>query len=207
MSRTSLVTALAVVAGIALSACGSGTRAVSARDESTTTTTSTASTASTTTTSTVPSSTAPSTSSAPPSTGASTLSGFQAIEYKGVRFQVPDDWPVYDLTKEPTRCVRFDQHAVYLGHAGANQDCPAQLVGRTEAVQVEPIDAVSQTTASGATNPGTINGLSVRLDPSSAISRNLVAAFDELGLVATVTFPQSDALAQKILGTFERAGG
>jgi hypothetical protein len=120
---------------------------------------------------------------------------------------VPDDWPVYDLTKEPTRCVRFDQHAVYLGHAGANQNCPAHVVGRTDAVQVEPIDAVSETTASAATAPSVINGLSVRLDPSSAISRNLVAAFDSLGVVATVTFPRSDALAQKILGTFERAGG
>jgi hypothetical protein len=191
-----------LVAVLALSACGGGNNAsVSARQESTTTTSS----STTTTTTTVPATTAPSASSAPTTTATRTLSGFKAVEYSGVRFQVPGDWPVYDLAKDPTRCVRFDQHAVYLGHAGANQNCPAQLVGRTEAVQVEPIDAVSQNTASAATAPSTINGLSVRLDPSSAISRNLVAAFDELGLVATVTFSQSDTLAQKILGTFERA--
>jgi hypothetical protein len=135
------------------------------------------------------------------------LSGFQGVQYGGLRFQVPDDWPVYDLSKDPTRCVRFDQHAVYLGHAGAKQDCPAQLVGRTEAVQVEPIDATSQTTAARATTPAEINNVAVRLDPSSGITRSLVAAFDSAGTVATVTFSSSDALAQKVLNSFERSGG
>lgn len=125
----------------------------------------------------------------------------------GLRFQVPEDWPVYELTGEPTRCVRFDEHAVYLGHAGANQGCPAQLVGRTEAVQVEPIDATSQTTTGRAKAAGEINGLAVRLDPSSGITRSLVAAFDSAGVVATVTFSSTDALAQTILNTFERSGG
>jgi hypothetical protein len=203
-SRISLAVA-SLVAALALGACGGGNTSVSARQESTTTTSS--STTTTTTTTTVPASTAPPASSAPSSTALATLSGFKAVEYSGLRFQVPDDWPVYDLAKDSNRCVRFDQHAVYLGHAGANQNCPAQLVGTTEAVHVEPIDAVSQNTASTATAPGTINGLSVHLDPNSAITRNLVAAFDDLGLVATVTFRQSDALAQQILGTFERAGG
>ena len=133
------------------------------------------------------------------------MSGYKAVEYRGLRFQAPDDWPVYDLAKDPTRCVRFDQHAVYLGHAGTNQKCPAQLVGRTEAVQVEPIDAVSQNTASTATTPSAINGLTVRINPSPAINGKLIAAFDEVGLDATVTFRQDDALAQTILGTFERA--
>jgi hypothetical protein len=202
-SRISLAVA-SIAAALALGACGGGNNAsVSARQESTTTTTSASTT--TTTTSTVAPSTTPATSSAPTTTATRTLTGFKAVEYSGVRFQVPGDWPVYDLGKDPTRCVRFDQHAVYLGHAGANQDCPAQLVGRTEAVQVEPIDAVSQNTASAATAPSTINGLAVHLDPNSAITGNLVASFDEVGLVATVTFRQSDTLAQKVLGTFERA--
>jgi len=74
-------------------------------------------------------------------------------------------------------------------------------------VHVEPIESVSQPTASTATVPGTINGLGVHRNASSAISGNLVTAFDEAGVVATVTFRQSDSLAQKILGTFERASG
>ena len=135
-----------------------------------------------------------------------TPSGFKAVEYGGLRFQVPDAWPAYDIAKDPTRCVRFDQHAVYLGHAGANQDCPAHLVGRTEAVQVEPIDGTSQATVAEATATGVINGLSVHLDPNGAPKHNLIAAIDGVGLVTTVTFRDDDALARKILGTFERAG-
>lgn len=207
ISRISLALAGLLVA-LALGACGSGNTSVSARQESTTTSSATTSTTTSTTT-TVPASTTPST--APPSTAPSStvppVSGFKAVEYSGLRFQVPSDWPVYDLAKDPTRCVRFDQHAVYLGHPGKNQSCPAQIVGRTEAVQVEPIDATSQSTVSAATAPGTINGLAVHVDPNSAISRNLVAAFDGVGVVTTVTFRNDDALAQKILGTFEAAGG
>jgi hypothetical protein len=175
-----------------VSACGSGSPQVSARGEST-----------------APTSQPITTTASPParsSTALSPLPGFKPVEFAGLRFQVPEAWPVYDLASDPTRCVRFDQHAVYLGHAGANQDCPAQLVGRTDAVQVEPMDSVSQTITARARQQSVINGLSVREDPSSAITRGLVAAFDSVGQVATLTFSDQDALAQKILGTFERAG-
>ena len=203
ISRISLVAA-GLVAGLALGACGAAHTSVSARDEPTTTTT----TATTTTpsTSTTPSTTAAPATSAPASTTPTTMPGFQAVEFHGLRLQVPADWPVYDLAKDPTRCVRFDQHAVYLGHAGANQDCPAQLVGRTEAVQVEPIDGTSQATAARATTPSDVNGMQVRQDPSSGVTHSHIAAVDSAGVVVTVTYRADDALAQKILGSFERAG-
>lgn len=193
MLRTRVIAIAGVAAALLLSACGSGSPRVSARDESTTT-------------SSEPATTTSASSAGTTSTTGALLSGFKSVDYEGLRFQVPAAWPVYDVAKDPTRCVRFDQHAVYLGHAGTNQDCPSQLVGRTDAVQVEPIDAVSQTTAARAQTPGVVNGLSVRQDPSSAITRSLIAAFDSVGDVATVTFADNDALAQKILGTFERAG-
>ncbi|MFJ9949192.1 DUF1906 domain-containing protein [Kitasatospora sp. NPDC091207] len=60
------------------------------------------------------------------------------VSYLGHAFTVPADWPVIDLTADPTACVRFDQHAVYLGTPGSRQDCPAHLVGRTEALVVQP---------------------------------------------------------------------
>ena len=193
-----------LVAALALSACGGGDTTTVRAGQSPTTSESTTTTTNPTTTEPSSTTAAPATSTPAP-TAQSAMPGFQAIEYSGLRFQVPQDWPVYDLAKDPTRCVRFDQHAVYLGHAGANQDCPAQLVGRTEAVQVEPIDATSQATVSAATAPGEINGLSVHRDPNGATRHNEVAAFDAAGVVATVTFRNDDALAQKILGTFERA--
>jgi len=34
------------------------------------------------------------------------------VRYQGLEFQVTADWPVYDLAADPTRCVRFDVHAV-----------------------------------------------------------------------------------------------
>ncbi|MFF1903886.1 DUF1906 domain-containing protein [Kitasatospora sp. NPDC058218] len=72
------------------------------------------------------------------------------VSYLGHTFTVPADWPVIDLTADPTACVRFDQHAVYLGTPGTRQDCPAHLVGRTEALLVEPgpDGAASATTVS-----------------------------------------------------------
>jgi hypothetical protein len=204
VSRLSLASVVALAAGLVLSGCGRPSATVSTAADNPATSSAAPSSSSTSlpvpTTTTSPSTTDTPGASNPPA-------GFQGVEYAGLQFRVPDDWPVYDLSKDPSRCVRFDHHAVYLGHAGAKQDCPAQLVGRTEAVQVEPIDATSQTTAARAKAPIEINGIAVRLDPSSGITRSLVAAFDSASIVATVTFSSSDALAQKVLHTFERSGG
>ncbi|GAA1214816.1 hypothetical protein GCM10009665_00770 [Kitasatospora nipponensis] len=64
--------------------------------------------------------------------------GSRTVTYQGATFRVPADWPVVDLAAAPHTCVRFDRHALYLGHPDARQDCPAHLLGRTEAVLVEP---------------------------------------------------------------------
>ncbi|MBR7839571.1 DUF1906 domain-containing protein [Actinospica durhamensis] len=55
--------------------------------------------------------------------------------------QVPASWPVYDLTADPSRCVLFDQHAVYLGTPGVDQNCPPRAYGRTEALLIQPEQA------------------------------------------------------------------
>jgi len=72
------------------------------------------------------------------------------ITYKGYRIQVPDSWPVVDLARDPNACVRFDVHAVYLGHPGTQSSCPARVLGRTEALLLEPIDRTSKARASRA---------------------------------------------------------
>ncbi len=66
------------------------------------------------------------------------------VTYHGYKVEVPTSWPVVDLARNPSACVRFDVHAVYLGHPGADPSCPAKLVGRTEALLVEPIDRTSK---------------------------------------------------------------
>ena len=63
--------------------------------------------------------------------------GRQIVKFDGYSVSVPASWPVYDLTKDPRRCVRYDVHAVYLGTPGPDQNCPANLVGRVETVSIE----------------------------------------------------------------------
>ena len=69
------------------------------------------------------------------SPGAASL---RVVRYDGVSVRVPASWPVFDLAKDPQRCVRLDVHAVYLGTPGPQQDCPAHLVGRSEALVIGP---------------------------------------------------------------------
>src|SRR5690242_13820169 len=64
----------------------------------------------------------------------------RTVTFHGYRVSVPAGWPVIDLTRQPTACVRYDRPAVYLGHPGAVQDCPAHLVGRTDTLLIEPLD-------------------------------------------------------------------
>ncbi|HEX5402721.1 MAG TPA: DUF1906 domain-containing protein [Pseudonocardiaceae bacterium] len=69
---------------------------------------------------------------------ASSTPDVQHVSYLGFNFTVPASWPVVDLTSDPTACVRYDRHAVYLGKPGTNENCPAKLIGRTEAMLVQP---------------------------------------------------------------------
>jgi hypothetical protein len=64
--------------------------------------------------------------------------GERLVTYAGVTVRVPAAWPVYDLAAAPRTCVRYDVNAVYLGHPGADQDCPAHAMGRVETLSIEP---------------------------------------------------------------------
>ncbi len=77
---------------------------------------------------------------------AKTVTGIKAISYAGYVIQVPAGWPVYRLDADPHSCVRYDVHAIYLGTPGRDQQCPAHLVGRTEAVRIR-IRAAGRATA------------------------------------------------------------
>jgi hypothetical protein len=62
----------------------------------------------------------------------------RTVRYLGRTFTVPGGWQVIDLAAQPHQCVRFDRHVLYLGTPGRVQDCPAGLVGTTEAMLVQP---------------------------------------------------------------------
>jgi len=68
---------------------------------------------------------------------ASTPAGLKQVLYQGYTFDVPASWPVIDEALHPRTCVRFDQHAVYLGGPGPDQSCPSWLFGTTETVVIQ----------------------------------------------------------------------
>lgn len=141
--------------------------------------------------------------------GAAVASGFQTVSYQGVTFQVPADWPVYDLAADPTRCVRFDDHAVFLGAAGDAQDCPAGIIGRSEAIQVQPIDPDAQPAVSGSPTGQDINGLSAEVT-TDLTGREIDADFPASGLSATITWSDDGdggPIALQVLQSFRGATG
>jgi hypothetical protein len=62
----------------------------------------------------------------------------RTVTYRGYVVSIPRSWPIYNLASAPHTCVRFNRHALYLGVPGNEQRCPAQAVGRTEAILLEP---------------------------------------------------------------------
>lgn len=70
--------------------------------------------------------------------------GLREVSYRGFTVTIPSSWPVYDLEADPSRCVRFDVNAVYLGHPGKEQQCPVRAAGRAEAILLEPYDDIAR---------------------------------------------------------------
>jgi hypothetical protein len=118
----------------------------------------------------------------------------KALRYHGYRLVVPAAWPVFDLAADPTACVRFDRHAVYLGRPSSRQRCPAHAVGRTEAILVEPLAAHSAG-APGATGPSLPpDG---RAQPKSGSSTQL--AVPSAGVLVTATWARHPAVVARAL--------
>ncbi|MFG1999667.1 DUF1906 domain-containing protein [Spirillospora sp. NPDC048911] len=75
-----------------------------------------------------------------PAVPAAALTGAHLAQYRGVRVPVPAGWEVHRLDLDPTRCVRHDRPALYLGRQGSQPDCPARLIGGAETLHIEPLD-------------------------------------------------------------------
>ncbi|MEU7055771.1 glycoside hydrolase domain-containing protein [Streptomyces sp. NPDC046197] len=140
-----------------------------------------------------------------------TDAGDRTVVYRGHTFTVPADWEVVDLAADPTACVRFDRHAVYLGTPGERQDCPARVVGRTESLWLQPgtatksavtenrTDRVYRATASGiaVTAPYGVDRVAIQQVLRSAGLPVATARADRQGRYpAAVTVP-TDATAYR----------
>ena len=128
----------------------------------------------------------------------------QTVRYRGVEFTVPGDWPVYDLEADPSTCVRFDVHAVYLGHPGADMRCPAVVVGRADAVLVEPAEGSTVAANARADAATQVNGLAVVTDPGAEVENEVRATLPDRGVAVTIAFTARDQ-AEQILGSFHEA--
>lgn len=103
------------------------------------------------------------------------------VDYLGHHFQVPGSWDVVNLADQPATCVRFDRHVVYLGTPSADQNCPDHIVGRTEALLVQPANAAPAAW-------GTVH---------NAIENQYVAEAD--GVQVTATYHANESLIKAIL--------
>jgi hypothetical protein len=112
--------------------------------------------------------------------------GLRPVTFDGYEIDVPANWPVFRLGADPSQCVRYDVHAVYLGPPGANEQCPAGLIGRTETVSIVP--------------PGHHGAAP---DPDSHELQ--VTPPGSAGVAVTATYGSDRALIEKVLGTLRTA--
>jgi Domain of unknown function (DUF1906) len=91
---------------------------------------------------------------------------------------------VYRLDRDPATCVRFDRHAVYLGQPGGDERCPADAVGRTDAILVQPLVASSASASLG--QGGLAAPASAAADASGGSMARLVDS--TAGVVVTATW-------------------
>jgi hypothetical protein len=131
------------------------------------------------------------------------------VVYAGYQLTVPASWPVYRLDQDPATCVQYAVHAVYLGVPGADQQCPASLIGRTETVAIA---AASGTPAGGV---GRTDGLaragrlasakSVALDAEDHEVRVTLARDGQVRATVVGTYGDDPALIRQVLATVRPA--
>ncbi|SNR71936.1 DUF1906 domain-containing protein [Actinomadura mexicana] len=124
----------------------------------------------------------------------------RVVEYRGLRVPVPAGWEVYRLDRHPSRCVRYDRHAVYLGRPGPQPDCPARAVGRTEALHIQP--AGGGRTARTVVHADKLASLTV---PRTADHETRLT-LPEAGVTITGVYGRDPGLLQRILRGIRLSG-
>jgi Rv2525c-like, glycoside hydrolase-like domain len=123
----------------------------------------------------------------------------RTVTFRGYRIEVPASWRVVDLAKDPSACVRFDVHAVYLGHPGSNPSCPAKVLGRTEALLVEPIDKVSRPRVRADTTWAPKGMAAVRAVPSRT-GHEVTLGVSDADVLVTASYGDDPATLESIVG-------
>jgi hypothetical protein len=138
--------------------------------------------------------------------------GFKVVRFAGYTVTVPASWPVYRLDRDPSQCVRYDRHAVYLGRPGANQQCPAHLVGRTTTVSIQAT-GLTQGPASSVADPvGTGAAIGTLPQVGGSVTRNaqdqeMGTSLADPGVSVTGTYTGGGRGVLAILRSLRRGDG
>jgi hypothetical protein len=127
---------------------------------------------------------------------ATAATAVKTVRYGRYALRVPAGWPVFRLAYDPSACVRFDRHAVYLGTPSAAQRCPAHAVGRTEAVLVEPLSAVAGRRGSGRHGTRALPAAGGGALAGGSIGRLMLPG---RGVVVTATWARDPRLIERVL--------
>ena len=134
----------------------------------------------------------------PAAAGATARTPTKIVRFHGYKLVVPAAWPVYDLATDPTVCVRFNRHAVYLGRPNSSQRCPAHEVGRTEAILVAPRAAHGAGGRGGSAGPVLPSVRARGAQPPQGSSTEL--AVPSAGVLVTATWDRDQAVVKHALG-------
>jgi len=127
----------------------------------------------------------------------------RTITYAGLSVTVPASWPVIDLAKTPRACVRVDRHAVYLGTPAPDQDCPARIMGHTEALLLAPAAALKGTQAglgATATAVGTAPALTAQARQLGQFAQTFTAA----RVTALASFGENPETVRAVLASITK---
>ena len=130
------------------------------------------------------------------------------MTFGGYTVSVPASWPVYDLTKNPRQCVRYDVHAVYLGTPGPDPDCPPNLVGRVDTVTIQA-PAASAGTKTAGSSKGPRQGGQQALNPGTIVQdpdrHELALAMPDKAPSIGATYGTGPGAAEQMLATVRQA--
>jgi Domain of unknown function (DUF1906) len=156
----------------------------------------------------------PSSDAAPPQTlvsGAAKTPVTRLVQYHGYEVQVPGSWPVYDLAADPSQCVLFNTHAVYLGTPGNAQNCPAEAFGHTGSLLIQaaspasvPAPAVVLPSASAALPQSAT--LPAAVTASAAVNHLIQVEVPGPGVLVTAAYGADETQIRAILASATPAG-
>jgi hypothetical protein len=136
----------------------------------------------------------------------------KTVSFGGYVISVPANWPVYWLNRDPSRCVRYDRHAVYLGRPGADQLCPAHLAGRVDTVSVQASGSRTLAAAGVWRQAPAAMGLRSGLRRAGgqvlqdAPDHQVVATASRPGLTISATYASTATLVSQIISSVRAVG-